>query len=83
MNPFSAVSRRSSVRMAIAGAAALSLVALPACGSDDDTDTNDTTVTVFDTVAPTDNSSVDPVPAAPGDTSTVGSMAPGAGTVAP
>jgi hypothetical protein len=80
MNPFSSVSRRSSMRMAIAGAAALSLVALPACGSDDD---SDTPATVFDTVAPSDNSNVDPVPAAPGDTTTVGTMAPGDGTVAP
>ncbi|MCU1359420.1 MAG: hypothetical protein JWN99_709 [Ilumatobacteraceae bacterium] len=80
MNPLNGLHRRTSMRLAMAGAVALSLVALPACGSDDN---SDTPATVFDTVAPVDNSSVSDTPAAPGDTTTVGSMAPGAGSVAP
>jgi hypothetical protein len=80
MNPFSSVGRRPSIRLALASAAALSLVALPACGSDDNNTPSTVLDTTFGTTAPIDNSTVGNAPSAPGDTTTVGSMAPGATT---
>lgn len=82
MNVLNTIQTRASIRRAMIGVAALGLVTLSACGSDDPA-VNSTPGTVFDTIAPVDNSAVDPaVVPATGDTVPVGSMPPET-TVAP
>ena len=70
MNPLHAVQRSASVRRALTGVVALGLVALPACGDDDD-DIDTPTDSVVETIVPVDTM-------APGDTVVTGdTMAPG------